>query len=306
MKIAIVGAGAMGSLYGAKLSQLPENQVFLLDVWREHIEAINEKGLLMEEDGKILTYDQVKAAWEPSQAGPCDLVILFVKSILTKKAVESNRAVFGPDTVVITLQNGLGNVEAIAEVIGKEQIIAGTTAHGATMLAPGSIRHAGKGKTIIGELTGIKTERLLALADLFNRADLATEVSENVMGLIWDKLLVNVGINPLTGLTGLCNGELLDHPELEQILEAAVMEGAAVAEAKGIKLLYEDPVAHTKDVCRATAANRSSMLQDISAGRVTEIEMINGAIVREGKVCGIPTQVNLTLTNLIMFKQKSR
>jgi 2-dehydropantoate 2-reductase len=193
----------------------------------------------------------------------------------------------------------MGNVEAIAEILGNANIIAGTTAHGATMLGPGRMKHAGSGKTIIGELSGIKTSRLEAIANVFNQAGLETEISDNVFGLLWDKLLVNVGINALTAITGLQNGRLVEIPELKEILEIAVSEGWEVAKTKGIKLNFEDPVAHTKAVCIATAENRSSMLQDVLNHRKTEIQMINGAILKEGQNLGIKTPVNMVLVNLI-------
>lgn len=305
MKIGIIGSGAMGCLYGGKLSVLDENEVIFMDVWQDHVDAINEKGLLMEEGGEVLTYNRVKAYTDAEKVGPCDLVIVFVKSTMTKKAVESNRALFDKNTLVLTLQNGLGNVEQIEEVLGSGNVLAGTTAHGATMLEPGKMRHAGSGKTIIGELSGEITPRLSALADMFNKASLDGQTSENVLGLIWDKLLVNVGINPLTALTGLLNGELLDYPEIVAIMEGAVEEARDVAVALGVNLGYDDPVAHTKDVCKATAANRSSMLQDVSNGRPTEISMINGAVCREGEKVGIETPMNSVLTNLILFKQRN-
>lgn len=305
MKIAIVGAGAMGCLYGAKLSSVPENEVYLIDVWKDHIEAIDKNGLLMEENGALLTYNRVKGVTDAEQAGPCELAIIFVKSTLTSIAVQSNKAVFGPDTVALTLQNGLGNIDLIREEIGDHNVIAGTTAHGATMLGPGKMRHAGSGKTIIGELNGEKSDRIEKIAQALRDAGLETEISENVLGLVWDKLLVNVGINALTGITKLHNGELLNYPEIEELLEAAVSEAQSVADAKGIALSYDDPVDHTKAVCKATAANKSSMLQDILNHKQTEIEMINGAIVREGAQAGIETPVNFVLTNLIKFIQKS-
>jgi len=205
----------------------------------------------------------------------------------------------------LTLQNGLGNIDLIREEIGDSNVIAGTTAHGATMLGPGRMRHAGIGKTIIGELDGNKTERLVKIVQVFQEAGLETEISHNVLGLVWDKLMVNVGINALCGITRLQNGELLNYPELEELLEAAVAEAHAVAKAKGIRLSYDDPVGHTKDVCRATASNKCSMLQDILNGKQTEIDMINGAIAREGEAVGIASPVNKTLTNLIKFIQRT-
>lgn len=306
MKIAVLGAGAMGSLYGAKLSANGKNEVHLIDVWKEHIDAVNSNGLQMEEGDDVLLYENLKGHTSSEETGVCDLVLVFVKSTVTRTAVESNAAVFGPNTVALTLQNGLGNIEQISSVIGAERVIAGTTAHGATMLSPGKIRHAGKGKTIIGELGGHESDRIRKMAAVLEDAGMETVISGNVLGRVWDKLLVNVGINALTGITKLYNGQLLDYPEIEELLEKAVSEGVAVARAKGIRLGFDDPVAHTKDLCRATAANKSSMLQDILNGRQTEIEMMNGAIVREGKALGIETPVNLALTNLITYLSRKK
>lgn len=305
MKVAIVGAGAMGCLYGAKLSKVDGIVVYLVDVWKDHVEAIQSKGLLVEEKGHLVSYEKLNATEDPNEVGICDLVILFVKSTLTGTAIASNRVLIGPDTTILTLQNGLGNIERIREQIDGANVIAGTTAHGATMLEPGKIRHAGQGRTVIGELTGERSERLDKLTDLFESAELETEQSQNVMGLIWDKLMVNVGINALTALTGLKNGQILDYPELVQLLEGAVTEAADVAKAKGVQLSARNPVNHTKDVCKATAENKSSMLQDILNHKQTEIGMINGAIVREGKRLGIQTPINETLTNLVLFRQKT-
>jgi 2-dehydropantoate 2-reductase len=224
-----------------------------------------------------------------------------VKTTLTAKAMAENKAAIGPKTIVLSLQNGLGNIEQMATVVSEQNILAGTTAHGATLLGPGQIRHAGRGKTILGELNGETTDRVREVAALFAAAGLETEISGNVIGLIWDKLLVNVGINALTAITMLQNGRLTQSPELTELMEAAVAEGAAVAAASGIKLGFSDPVAHTKEVSIATGQNRSSMLQDILNGRKTEIDMINGAIVREGQKVGVPAPVNRTLTNLVKY-----
>lgn len=306
MKIAIIGAGAMGCLYGGKLSAVPGNQVFLLDVWKAHVDAINQDGLFMEENGELLHYKNITAATNADEVGSVDLAVIFVKSTLTEQAVVSNKAVFGSDTIALTLQNGLGNIDSIGSQIGMNRVIAGTTAHGATMLGAGKMRHAGSGKTMIGELSGATTERITKIAEVFSAAGLEVEISENVLGLVWDKLLVNVGINALTGITRLKNGALLEYPELEGLLEDAVREGIAVANAKGIMLGFADPVAHTREVCKATATNKSSMLQDILNHKRTEIDMINGAVVREGRSVGIPTPVNQVLCSLIRFFEKQQ
>jgi len=303
MKIAVVGAGAMGSLYGGKLSAIPGNEVYMLDVWKDHVDAINANGLLMEEDGEFIKYP-VKATTDASTVGVCDLVLVFVKSTLTKSAVENNRAVFGPDTLVLTLQNGLGNVDLIAEVVGDKNIIAGTTACGANMIGPGKMRHAGTGATIIGELTGETTDRLKKVVDMITEAGLMGQLSNNVTGLIWDKLIVNVGINAICGILDRQNGKLLEYPEMEFLMEAAVAEAIAVAKAKGVELGFADPLAHVKDVAKATGANVCSMLADVRAHRKTEIDMINGAIVREGAKVGVATPVNMVLSKLIENLQR--
>ncbi len=299
MKIAIVGAGAMGCLYGARLSTLEQNKVYLLDVWQDHLDAMNQYGIQMEEDGQFQTYKKIKACSKAEDIGPVDLAIIFVKSTMTKDAVKANKALLGGNTMVLTLQNGLGNVDAICEEVSPNNVLAGTTAHGATMLGPGKMKHAGKGKTIIGELSGVITQRAQGIATMFCEAGLDTDTSDNAIGLIWGKLLSNVGLNALTAITGLLNGQILDYPETEELMALAVLEAKAVADAKGIKLSYEDAVEHTRALCIGTAPNRSSMLQDVTSGRKTEIDMINGAIVREGRALGIPTPTNLVLTNLI-------
>lgn len=303
----------MGSLYGAKLSRDPDNEVWLLDVWQDHVDAVNREGLQMETKGEWETCAHLSAATDPQIVGIVDLAIVFVKSTLTGTAIRSNQAILGPDTLVLTLQNGLGNVDQIKEVIGEDRIIAGTTGHGSTMLGPGKIRHAGTGKTIIGMVqpgppvpgSDGPMAPLNQVVQIFRNAGLDTEVSENVIGLIWDKLMVNVGINALTGITNLKNGQLLAHPEIEALLEAAVGEAKQVADALGIQLGFE-PISHTKEVCRLTCGNKSSMLQDLLNHRMTEIEMINGAIVREGGRCGVATPYNQVLTNLVRFLEKAK
>lgn len=304
MKIVIIGAGAMGCLYGAKLSE-SDNEVWLLDVWKDHIEEINNNGLIVEKDLEQRIYRNLKATVNPGETGTADIAVIFVKSTLTEEAVIRNRSVISEKTIIITLQNGLGNIEKIALTADKKNIVAGTTAHGAMILGPGKICHAGIGKTVIGELDGFSSVRINNIAELFKSCGFETEISSNVIGLIWDKLIVNTGINALTAITGMYNGELLKCPEIEEILEAAVKEAVLTAEAKEIELSIQDPVQHTKDICRLTAGNKSSMLQDVLNKRKTEIEMINGAIVREAKDIGIHTPVNMVLTNLVKWKHNS-
>lgn len=306
MKIGIIGAGAMGSLYGGVLAE-GGHEVWFVDVFEPHIQAVNERGLIIEKEGKPRTIQGIRATSDATQVGPVELAIVFVKSTLTDIAVAGNRALFDENTTVLTLQNGVGNIEKMAQTLDASQIVAGTSANGANSIEPGAIRHAGWGGTAIGELDGRVTPRIERLAKILGTGELGpVSVSENVLGLIWDKLLVNVGINPVTALTRLRNGELLEGADTEHLMETLVREGAAVAEAKGIRLMHTDAVAHCKEVARATAQNISSMLADVLNGRKTEIDNINGAIVREGAALGIATPANETVTALIQGWERTK
>ncbi|WP_352396914.1 ketopantoate reductase family protein [Aminobacterium colombiense] len=304
MKIAVLGSGAMGCLYGGKLAEAGYD-VTLIDVWKDHIDAINNRGLHIEGIEGERTVRSIRAVSSAEEAGPCDLLIVFVKATLTAQAVESARGIIGERTSILTLQNGLGNVEKISAVVGEEKVIAGVTGHGSTLLGPGKIRHAGQGVTVIGELNGAVDERLRCIGAVLEKGGFDVKLSQNVMGLIWGKLLVNIGINALTAVTGLKNGRLVDFPETDELLRCAVEEAIAVAKGKGISLEVEDPVEHTRNVARLTATNRSSMLQDVSNKRKTEIDVINGAVVQEGERLGIPTPINKVLYNLVSVKEKT-
>lgn len=302
MKIAIIGAGAMGSLFGGRLALAGED-VWLLDVWEEHVRTIREKGLTIATAATDLVA-RPHATTRAEDIGSADLVIIFVKSSATREAARTAAGLLGPATAVLTLQNGYGNAEAIAAVVGKDRVIAGTTAQGATLLGPGRIMHGGSGDTHIGELGGGKTARLEQVAACLTKAGIPTVGDDNVAALIWGKLVVNVGINALTAITGLKNGELADHEETRQVLALAVAEAVKVADAAGVRLPYDDAVAKVLAVAVATAQNRSSMLQDLSGGRLTEIDAINGALVREGERVGVATPVNRVLTLLIKTLEK--
>lgn len=304
MKIAIIGAGAMGSLFGGRLA-LAGEEVWLLDVWEEHVRTIREQGLTIVTAAKDIP-TRPNATTKLEEIGQADLVVIFVKSTATKAAAQTAKRLLGPATAVMTLQNGYGNAETIAAIVGAERVIAGTTSQGATLLGPGRIMHGGSGETHIGELAGGRSERLEKIASALTRAGVPTVGDDNVTALIWGKLVINVGINALTGITGLKNGQLADYDETKEVLAMAVEEAVAVADAAGVTLPYADPVDKVLAIAVATAENRSSMLQDLAGGRMTEIDAINGAIVREGFRRGVPTPVNKTLTMLIKTLEKIR
>ncbi len=297
MKIAVVGAGAMGSLFGGLLAAAGE-EVTLVDIWEEHVEAINNRGLRIEKDSTRQIIE-VKATTDHSKVGFVDLIILFVKSYDTHDAIVDANLIVSEDTVVLSLQNGLGNIEKISELVGKDKVIPGTTAQGCTLVGPGEIKHAGYGLTIIGELDGRISERIIKIKDTFNRAGIMTELSDKIKVALWSKVLVNIAINPITALTGLRNGELLDHPEIMKIMRKAVEEAILVAETLNIDLDSDDHIGYVYEVARATYSNRSSMLQDIYKGKRTEIDALNGVIVASARRIGLPVPVNETLTAIV-------
>lgn len=304
MKIAVLGSGAMGCLYGGMLA-MAGHSVTLIDIWKEHIEEINSRGLKIESSSGEHVIRNVKAVTEAQAAGEVDLVLVFVKATATAAAMAGAKSLVTPSAVVLTLQNGLGNVEALSGVIDPARVIAGTSGHGATMLGPGHIRHAGEGDTVIGEPGGGESARVETLAEILRQSGIAAKTTDNVMGIIWTKLIVNVGINALTAITGLRNGRLVELPETDQLLRLAVEEACSVAKAKGIRLETDDAVEHTRNIAKKTAGNISSMLQDIMAGRQTEISVINGAVAAEGEKLGMTLPVNIVLTNLVLARQKT-
>ncbi len=296
MKIAIIGAGAMGSLFGALLAEA-DSDVWLCDIRTEQVRAINENGLSVEACGKTRTV-RVKATDDPDRIGSADFIIVFVKSMHTRAAAETAQRVVSSRGAVLTLQNGIGNAETIADSVGPERTLAGTTAHGATLIGPGKIRHAGKGPTIVGPWAGCDPAKAGDLALLLTRGGIEAETTADVRSALWAKLLVNVGINAITALTGIQNGQILDLETTRSLSGAAVKEAAAVARAQGI-FVADDAAEHVLSVAAATGANRSSMGQDVDHRRQTEIGAINGAVVAEGARLGIETPVNRTLAALI-------
>ena len=297
MKIAVIGAGAMGSLFGAYLAKAGA-AVTVVDVWPEHVAAIRGQGLTLSEAAgdEVVRLD---AALGTGGLEPVDLVILFVKSAATRFAALDAAALLRPGGRVLTLQNGLGNAEVIAEIVGAERVLAGTTAQGATLLGPGRVRHGGSGETHIGRLFGEVDEFCHEVAALLTNAGLPTVVEPDVRSLIWGKLIINTGINALTALLRLRNGQLAELDETRQLLALAVEEAVQVARAAGVLLPYANPVDKVLAVAAATGQNQSSMLQDVLRGSPTEIAVINGAIVREGERLGVATPVNRTLTLLV-------
>jgi 2-dehydropantoate 2-reductase len=305
MRIAVVGTGALGSLYAGYLARSGE-EVYAIDIKEDIISAIRSSGIrIVEPEGNEVSIPLKKATLNPEEIGKADLVILLPKSRQTQDAARNARCLFGPETVGLTVQNGLGNPETIEAIVGEGKILAGVTMNASTYLGPGRMLYAGRGETALGEMRGGPSPRAEKIAAAFNKAGLSTHVSPEVWNEVWGKLLVNAGVNPVTAITRLANGVLVDHAEARDIMKGLVEEGERVARAKGIRLPYTDPVKKVMDACIATRPNHSSMLQDVLARRETEVDFINGAIVREGKKTGVETPFNWMVTSLVKTLEKT-
>jgi 2-dehydropantoate 2-reductase len=297
MKIVIGGPGAIGSLFASYLSK-SKQEIWLLDKDKVRAEKLNQKGIAI--SGVSGTWQaKVKVSANPAEIGRCDLLIVCVKSYDTKKLINYALPVIDANSSVLTLQNGIGNMEIIGELLKENSVFAGITSQGANLVEPGTLSHAGFGETVIGSLDGKLTSQLREIRQLFNDVGVPTRISRDIKGVLWSKLIINVGINALTAITRLKNGQLLEFEGTREIMSQAVAEATKIAKRRRIKLLFDDPLAKVEAVSSATANNISSMLADVLRKRRTEIDFINGVIVRQGKSLGIPVPVNCALVDLI-------
>ena len=225
MKITIVGPGAMGCLLAAFLAK-GKQEVWLLDKNPERAAEIREQGIKVEGIGGNWLA-KVNSTSDPKEIGAAqDLVIVAVKAYDTKEAIARIKPLLKEDTFILTLQNGLGNIEIISEVYGQDCVLGGVTNMGATLLGSGWVRYAGKGETVIGRIDGRIPVQLRSIREVFNKAGIDTRISKDIKSLLWSKLIINVGINALTAITGLNNGRLIEFEASRKILEAAVTEVA--------------------------------------------------------------------------------
>lgn len=305
MKITVVGPGALGCLIAALLRHKTKDDIWLLDEFADRAKKISLEGIKVEGMSGPLTV-KVNVTANVEEIGPCDLVILCVKSYSTEDACKGIKDLVSEKTGVLTLQNGIGNVQILNDHFGPDRVIAGITNHGSTLVGTAHVRHAGKGDTVIGRADGRVLGAIREVAGILTKTGFETKVSKDIDSVIWSKLIVNVGINALTAITRLNNGALIEHEECRQILRSAVQEAVKVVKRKRIRLLYDDPIQKVESVCRATSSNVSSMLQDILNGKRTEIDFINGAIIRQAKALNIPTPVNEVLANLVKTIEKGR
>ena len=300
MKIALIGCGAMGSLYGGYLSKVHE--VTVCDVSKDLIDAINEKGIIMDEpSGETVVFKPVCATTDSSTVGEQDLVITFVNYKFLESALTQAKGMIGPNTIVMSLQNGMGNYDEIAKVVPEEQICCGTTAHGCTALEPGHVRHTGVGITAMGTIKGnpADAERV---AEAMREAGFEVVVKENVLEVIWHKLFANIAINAITAILEQPNAVVADNEYAHEVAVNLVKEAIAVANATGCSFNEEAELKSAFDVAVATGTNRSSMLQCVDTKRPTEIAIINGAVCRIGREIGMPTPYNDVIVKLMEAK----
>jgi 2-dehydropantoate 2-reductase len=302
LKIVIVGSGAIGSLFGHCLAS-GGHEVWMVDRDKKLVDVMGEKGICRVNGAKEACV-KVEATQDPKEIKSCDLVLLCVKSFSTAEAVKGVSHLIKGDVPLLTFQTGLGNIESAGSTISKKNILGGVTFNGATLLGPGRVIHAGQGDTYIGEISGKETPRVQTIIQAFNESGIEAEISNNITGHIWSKAIIYSGINPLTAILRLKNGQLLDREESVSLLKVIINEGMEVAMACGESLAYDDPFEVLLSICKETSENLSPMLQDILGSRKTEIDALNGAIARRGEGCEVLAPVNTALRDIIKVMEK--
>lgn len=290
-QLLIVGTGAMACLFGARLA--PHADVMLLGSWPEGLGALARDGIRLEAEGAVARV-RVRTTSDPGECTGARMALVLVKSWQTERAATQLAGCLARDGVALTLQNGLGNLEVLQAALGAERAALGVTTVGATLIGPAHVRLGGMGPTYLAQ-----HPRLDPLANLLQAAGFEVRLAGDLESLVWGKLAVNAGINPLTALQRMENGGVLEHDEARALAIAAAQEVAEVAAARGTGMPFRDAGGETLAVAGRTAHNRSSMYQDILRGAPTEVDAICGAVVREGQKYGVPTRVNWTLWQMV-------
>jgi len=299
MKIAVMGAGAMGCLYGSDLAK-GGNEVWMVDIWEEHVNKIKAEGLLMT-TGEKKEHVKLNATTDPKEVGAVDLLVIFTKGLHTEVAIKNSLPMIGEDTYVLTLQNGIGNVEIINQVVDEKKILFGMTTLSSDLQGPGHIERTfhGRGLTQMKPLTSESNPQIEKVVESFNQSGIYTELSFEVEKKIWEKLIVNCCLNTVTAITRLHCGHVVEQDSAKFLLEGVTKELVEVANAKNIPLEYDYALKHLTEVAWEAYNHYPSMVFDLKFKRKTEIDLIAGSIVREGQKHDIPTPVNATLMSLI-------
>lgn len=298
MKIAIIGIGAMGSLFAARLSTVAN--VVLAGNWPEQLAALQKGLILVESHGKKLRY-KIPVTSKVQEVAPVDLVLVLVKSHQTVSAARQARMLLSGNSafnMALTLQNGAGNLEKLEAVLGPSRALAGVTTQAANMIKPGVVSDTGPGIVYLGGVPS-QLEKTKKLSELFEKAGFQVQLSDDIQSLIWGKLAVNAGINTLTAILNQPNGYIGENEVTRQIMFRLAHETAAVAAAQHIKMPYPDIEKQMMSVSRATRANTSSMLKDVLRNAPTEIDAICGEVIKKGRQYDIPTPINNIVFNMI-------
>ena len=302
MRIAVVGTGAMGSVYAGLLA-VAGHDVAAVDVNADHVEAIRTRGLRV--DG--VSGDRVvriAAATDPAEVGPVELVVIATKSMDARAAAESAGPLIGPDTTVLTIQNGLGAADEVAEVVGDDRLMVGVAGgFGASIVAPGHAHHHGMELVRLGERAGPVTDRTERVADAWRQAGFDVRTYDDVARLQWEKLICNACFAGIGGLLELTIGDVVDNPHAWSVASRCAQEALDVGRARGVALDIADCDTYVLDYARAIPDARPSLLLDLLAGRPTEVEWINGSVPREGAKVGVPAPANELVTQLVLAKQ---
>ncbi len=299
MKTGIIGAGALGSLFAYRFAKTGNPPVICEK--DKNTAAALARGLTCE--GPDMSPDAIEipsVGTSPALLQGCDIVFIFVKSHVTAEAIGAVAPFLGPDTTVVTLQNGLGNLDAITGHISKKNIIYGTTTTGATKIDAGTVRFGGAGTITIGGREKMRLQRVRALLEEAGFSVVETETPDRA---IWEKAVINAAINPLGALLEVPNGLLEKNPESKKIMTSIIEEAVSAARARGVSLEAGEMIEKTMAVCRNTSSNLCSMLQDMRAKRKTEIESINGTILRWGEEKGLQLPTNQTIVSLIRARE---
>jgi 2-dehydropantoate 2-reductase len=298
----VVGAGSVGSVFGGRLA-VAGHDVWLVHRRREVVNALRRTGLRL--DSRTGTEQiAIQATDAPAEIGPVDLVLVLTKSADTRAAAESARPLVDDRTLVATLQNGLGNAETLAEVLGPQHVVQGLTYVGAALVGPGHARLTAPGQTFVGELRGGRSPRTENLARALTDAGMPTDATDDLLEMVWGKLVINAALNATAALTGASGTSALDSPAIFEMLGLVANETAAVAAALGITLPFADAAWRVRKHCADVGASKPSMLQDMEHGRPTEVDAINGAVVRAGTRAGVPTPYNQALLLLVRGREQ--
>jgi 2-dehydropantoate 2-reductase len=296
MQIAVIGAGNMGCVYGANLARVGED-VTMIAVAEDDVAAMRNHGLQMEGLHGEFTA-KVNATIDPSEAPKADWALIMVNAYNTREAAESAQVLLVDEGFALTLQNGLGNVEIMTEVLGAERVMAGLTFHSGDLKAPGQVTHTNKGPTYLGELDRSKSDRLMTVYECMLKADMEPVLEPDIMATIWGKFVHNCGLNAICAITDLRPGNIREVPAVDEFQTKIIEETLALVEAKGIEIPEKDPMTVVKEYS-AQKFHRVSMVQHLKRGRLTEIDALNGYVVRESEKLGIKAPYNNALTMLI-------